>query len=92
MKHGVCSYGARAKCKFKHVKGEHLTTVMLTLAQEGDDMHEEVITMYQDKANAEQHPEMVMVIIAHKNGISLDSEPDDFQIYMLVQPATLGGT
>ena len=77
MKTGVCSYGA--KCKFKHVKGEQLTTVnMLTLAQQGDDMHEEVITMYQDKANAEQHPGMAMVIIAHENGVSLDSEPDDF--------------
>ena len=76
MKTGTCS--CDAKCKFKHVKNEQLSTVMLSFAQEGDDMHDEVIAMYQEKENAEAHPEMAMVIIARKNGISLDSEPEDF--------------
>ena len=75
MKTGICSYGA--KCKFKHVKNEQLSTVMLSLAQEGDDKHDEIVAMYQEKENAETHPEMAMVIIAQNNGISLDSEPED---------------
>ena len=76
-KNGVCSYGA--KCKFKHVKGEQLPTVMLSIAQQGDDANDEIVAMYQEKENAEQHPEMAMCIIAQKNGISLDSdESDDF--------------
>ena len=43
MKTGLCSYGA--KCKFKHVKNEQLSTVMLSLAQEGDDMHDELFLL-----------------------------------------------
>ena len=77
MKTGQCSYGA--KCKFKHVRGDQLPTVMLSIAQQGDDTNDEVVTMYQDKENAENEPEMAMCIIAHKNGISLDDDvPEDF--------------
>ena len=77
MKTGRCSYGI--KCKFKHVKGDLLPTVMLSIAQQGDDANDEVVAMYQDKENAEEHPEMAMCIIAHKNGISLDDDmPEDF--------------
>jgi len=32
-------------------------------------MNEEIVAMYQEKANAEQHPEMAIMLIAHKNGI-----------------------
>ena len=77
MKTGRCSYGI--KCKFKHVKGDLLPTVMLSIAQQGDDVNDEIVAMYQEKENAEQHPEMAMLIIAQQNGISLDDdEPEDF--------------
>ena len=77
MKTGTCSYGN--KCKFKHVKGDLLPTVMLSIAQQGDDVNDEVVALYQDNENAEAHPEMAMCIIAQQNRISLDDDmPEDF--------------
>ena len=52
---------------------------MLSIAQQGDDVNDEVVALYQDKENAEAHPEMAMCIIAQQNGISLDDDmPEDF--------------
>ena len=48
--------------------------VMLSIAQQGEDMNDEIVAMYQDKANAEDRPEMAMCIIAQQNGISLDDD------------------
>ena len=77
MKTGQCSYGT--KCKFKHIKGDQLHTVILSIAEQGDDVNGEVVALYQDKENAEAHPEMAMCIIAQQNGISLDGDmPEDF--------------
>ena len=61
------------------MKGEQVPTVTLSIVQQGDDANDEIFSMYQDKQNAEQHPEMAMLIIAQQNGISLDDdEPEDF--------------
>jgi len=61
------------------MNGEQMPIVMLSIAQQGEDMNDEDVAMYQDKENAEHHPEMAMCIIAQQNGISLDDDmPEDF--------------